>query len=159
MVGLQVISADEHLVESFEFWDDWLPRSLPPRWRDRAPRRLGPGVALDGTTVMRTFTLFPDLVAVSDDAPGATDLAARAAVHQAHGIDAAIVYPQRAMAMWGIDDHGLRDACFDAYNSWLAEQCRRSGGAWSACPCCPRCTDPNEAPTRSHASANWVSAP
>lgn len=126
-MGQQVISADEHLVESFEFWDEWLPRSLPAKWRDRAPRRLGPGVALDGTTVMRTFTLFPELVTVSDNALGATDLAARAAVHDAHGIDAAIVYPQRAMAMWGIDDHDLRDACFDAYNSWLAEQCRLSG--------------------------------
>ncbi len=126
-MGQQVISADEHLVESFEFWDEWLPQSLPAKWRDRAPRRLGPGVALDGTTVMRTFTLFPELVTLSDDAPGATDLAARAAVHDGHGIDAAIVYPQRAMAMWGIDDHDLRDACFDAYNSWLAEQCRLSG--------------------------------
>jgi predicted TIM-barrel fold metal-dependent hydrolase len=128
VVAMQVISADEHLVESFEFWDDWLPSALPPRWRDRAPKRLGPGVALDGTTVMRTFTLFPDLVDVSDSAPGATDLATRAEVHAAHGIDRAVVYPQRAMAMWGIDDHDLRDACFDAYNSWLAEQCRQSQG-------------------------------
>ena len=128
VMSMQVVSADEHLVESCEFWDDWLPGSLPAAMRDRAPKRVGPGVALDGTTVMRTFTLFPDLVRVSDDAPGATDIDARVAVQRAAGIDAAIVYPQRAMAMWGIDDHDLRDACFDAYNSWLAAQCSRSGG-------------------------------
>jgi predicted TIM-barrel fold metal-dependent hydrolase len=125
---MRIISADEHLVEPLEFWDDWLPAALPATMRDRAPRRLGPGVALDGTTVLRTFTLFPDLVRISDEAPGAGDLAGRLAVQDALGIEAAVVYPQRAMAMWGIDDHDLRDACFDAYNSWLAELCRASGG-------------------------------
>ena len=124
---MQVISADEHLVEPLEFWDDWLPAALPASLRDRAPRRLGPGVALDGTTVMRTFTLFPELVRVSDEAPGAEDVEGRLAVLRAAGIDAAVVYPQRAMAMWGIDDHDLRDACFDAYNGWLAAQCAKSG--------------------------------
>lgn len=125
---MRVISADEHLVEPQEFWDDWLPAALAPAMRDRAPRRLGPGVALEGTTVMRTFTLFPDLVRVSDDAPGASDVAGRLAVQDAHGIEAAVVYPQRANAMWGIEDHDLRDACFDAYNSWLAATCAASGG-------------------------------
>ncbi len=123
-----VISADEHIVEPDEFWNDWLPAALPGPLRDRAPRRIGPGVALDGTTVMRTFTLFPELVQVSDDAPGASSVIERVTVHQQHGIDAAVVYPQRANAMWGIDDHDLRDACFDAYNSWLAAQCRASDG-------------------------------
>jgi predicted TIM-barrel fold metal-dependent hydrolase len=127
-MATRVISADEHIIESDEFWNDWLPAALPGPYRDRAPRRIGPGVALDGTTVMRTFTLFPELVKVSDDAPGASSVGERVAVQQRLGIDAAVVYPQRAMAMWGIDDHDLRDACFDAYNSWLAEQCRASGG-------------------------------
>lgn len=125
---MQVISADEHIVEPLAFWQDWLPSALPPSMRDRAPRRIGAGIALDGTTVLRTFTLFPELARVSDDAPGAGDVGVRIGVQREEGIDAAIVYPQRAMAMWGLDDPDLRDACFDAYNGWLAAQCVQSGG-------------------------------
>ena len=33
-----IVSADEHLVEPEEFWNDWLPQSLPAHERDRAPR-------------------------------------------------------------------------------------------------------------------------
>ncbi|MBY0400400.1 amidohydrolase [Myxococcota bacterium] len=125
---MQVISADEHIVEPLEFWQDWLPASLPKALRDRAPRRIGAGVALDGTTVLPTFTLFPELARVSDEAPGAADVETRLAVQRGFGIDAAVVYPQRAMTMWGVDDPDLREACFDAYNGWLAAQCAQSGG-------------------------------
>ncbi|MFO0690292.1 MAG: amidohydrolase family protein [Myxococcota bacterium] len=134
---MDVISADEHIVEPLEFWQDWLPDALPPRLRDRAPRRIGAGVALDGTTVLRTFTLFPELARVSDDAPGAGEVEARIAVQQAEGIDAAIVYPQRAMTMWGLDDPDLREACLDAYNDWLAAQCAKSGGRIVGVPILP----------------------
>ncbi|MEZ4333118.1 MAG: amidohydrolase family protein [Myxococcota bacterium] len=125
---MQILSADEHIVETNAFWHDWLPAALPPGMRDRAPRRIGTGLALDGVTSLRTFTLFPELVRVSDEAAGAGDVEQRLAVQRAHGIDAAVVYPQRAMAMWGLDDPDLRDACFDAYNGWLAAQCAKSGG-------------------------------
>ena len=58
MVGSMVISADEHVVEAREFWNDWLPQSLPPKDRDRAPRLVGVGIALDSSAhVLRTFTL------------------------------------------------------------------------------------------------------
>ncbi len=90
-----------------------------------------PASRFDGSTGQdaHAFTLFPELVTVSDDAAGATDLGgAGPRCTLRHGIDAAIVYPQRAMAIGHRRDHDLRDACFDAYNTWLAEQCRLSGG-------------------------------
>lgn len=141
---MQIISADEHIVEPLEFWQDWLPAALPERLRDRAPRRIGAGVALDGTTVLRTFTLFPELARVSDDAPGAGDVGGRIAVQDAEGIDAAIVYPQRAMTLWGLDDPELRDACLDAYNDWLAAQCAQSGGRIIGVPILPTVHRPEQ---------------
>lgn len=137
-----VISADEHLVEPIEFWEDWLPASLPRAMRDRAPRRVGPGIALDGDVPIRTFTLFPDLVAYSDDAIGATNLDERLAVHDAHGVAAAVVFPQRAMAMWGVADVDLRDACFDAYNTWLAHTCDAANGRLIGVPILSTVTRP-----------------
>lgn len=127
------MSADEHLVEPAEFWDDWLPAHLPPEMRDRAPRLEGVAVVLDGEP-LRTFGLFPDLVRRSDEATGASDVAARCAVLDSAGVDAAIVYPQRAMSMWGLRDPLLVEACFDAYNEWLATQCAESGGRLHGVP-------------------------
>ena len=81
MADSVVISADEHVVESREFWDDWLPQSLPPKDRDRAPRLVGVGIALDSSAhVLRTFTLFPQLMKFSDDALGSMDVNDRVTV-------------------------------------------------------------------------------
>ena len=122
-----VVSADEHIVEPPQFWDDWLPAALPPRDRDRAPKRDGVALVVDGD-VVRAFRLFPDLAARSDVAPGASDVAQRVAVMDAAGIDVAVLFPQRAMGMFAMTDRRLMVRCFDAYNEWLADHCRRSNG-------------------------------
>src|SRR5947209_3287849 len=36
-VGTPVVSADDHVQEPDDFWTDYLPSSLPPAFRDRAP--------------------------------------------------------------------------------------------------------------------------
>jgi hypothetical protein len=86
-----VVSADEHLVEPRSFWDEWLPETLPPGDRARAPRLDGVALSLGGASghhVVRTFLLFPDLVERSDAARGAGDPLERLAVLDEEGIDA-----------------------------------------------------------------------
>jgi len=138
MVDSVIISADEHVIESREFWDDWLPRSLPPKDRDRAPRLVGVGIALDSSAhVLRTFTLFPQLMQRSDDAFGSTDVPDRLRVLDSEGIDVAIQFPQRAMSMSGIADRDLMFACLNSYNEWLSHWCASSNGRLQGVPILP----------------------
>jgi len=58
MVGSVVISATS-MSSSHAILDDWLPDRCHPKDRDRAPRLVGVGIALDSSAhVLRTFTLF-----------------------------------------------------------------------------------------------------
>ncbi len=122
-----IVSADEHIVEPPEFWSDWLPAHLPEADRANAPSLDGASLVVNGE-VMRTFQLFPELVARSDAAPGASDLAGRLAVMDREGIDAALLFPQRAMGMFALNDRELMVRCFTAYNTWLADFCAGSNG-------------------------------
>jgi predicted TIM-barrel fold metal-dependent hydrolase len=126
-----VVSADEHVVEPRSFWEDWLPDRLPPSDRPRAPILDGVALALSGASghhAIRTFLLFPELVKYSDQASGASEARARLAIMDHEGIDASVLFPQRGMAMWGIEDRDLMYRCFDAYNEWLAHWCAQAGG-------------------------------
>lgn len=127
MAAPVVVSADEHLVEPAAFWNEWLPQALPAGDRDDAPRLDGVALVVDGQ-IARAFELFPNLVARSDVARGASDVAGRLAVMDAQGIDVSVVFPQRAMGMFAMQDRARMMRCFDAYNSWLAERCAESGG-------------------------------
>jgi predicted TIM-barrel fold metal-dependent hydrolase len=122
-----VVSADEHLVEPAEFWNEWLPSRLPAADRSRAPRLDGVALVVDGRTAT-AFELFPELAARSDVQPGASDVGGRLASMDEDGVDIAVLFPQRAMGMFGIADSDLMVACFDAYNDWLADLCARSDG-------------------------------
>lgn len=138
MAASVVVSADEHVVESREFWDDWLPRSLPAKDRDRAPRLVGVGIALDSSAhVLRTFTLFPQLMQFSDDALGSMDVNDRVSVLDREGIDIAIQFPQRAMSMSGIADRDLMFNCLNSFNEWLASWCASSNGRLHGVPILP----------------------
>ncbi len=131
MVAPIVVSADEHVIEPRSFWEQWLPESLPSADRYRAPILDGVALALSGESghhAIKTFLLFPDLVRYSDEAAGASDPLRRLAVLDEQGIDASVVFPQRAMAMWGIEDRDLMYRCFDAYNEWLAQWCAQGRG-------------------------------
>lgn len=122
-----VISADEHIVEPVSFWTEWLPRHVQVKDPSQLPSLSGSSLVVNGE-VMRTFELFPDLVARNDRMPGADDLDGRLAVMDANGIDAAMLFPQRAMGMFALRDRALMVRCFTAYNEWLANFCARSSG-------------------------------
>lgn len=141
-----VVSADEHVVEPPEFWNEFLPSTLSAAERERAPRLKGLGIAVDGpkSEIGRAFRLFPDLVTYSDDAPGAGEVRGRVAVLDREGIDVAVVFPQRAMSMWAIADRALMTKCFDAYNQWLAQLCAESGGRLVGVPILPTVYAPEQ---------------
>jgi len=126
-----VVSADEHIVEPVEFWNEILPSMLPAADRDRAPRLENGALVVDGYA-MPVFLLFPELIEYSDSQPGVSDVAGRLAVMDAEGIDASLLFPQRAMGMFAIKDMDLRTRCFTAYNEWIADFCKRSNGRLAA---------------------------
>ena len=136
-----VISADEHLVEPLEFWNDLLPDALPAADRDLAPRLENGALVVDGQS-MPVFLLFPELIAYSDAQPGVGDLDGRLAVMDSEGIDVSILFPQRAMGMFAIKDPALRTRCINAYNEWLAGFCARSGGRLNGVPILPTVYQP-----------------
>ena len=138
-----VISADEHLVEPPEFWSDWLPSSLPARDRDRAPSLKDGALVVDGQS-MPVFLLFPELIAYSDAQPGVGDVAGRIAVMDSEGIDASLLFPQRAMGMFAMKDPKLRARCLMAYNAFAADFCARSGGRLAAAAILPCVYQPEE---------------
>lgn len=123
-----IVSADEHLVEPAEFWNEWLPQSLPAHERDRAPRVEKDGALYVDGAALPTFLLFPELIAFSDAQPGVGDIKGRLAMMDQEGIDVSILFPQRALGMFGAKDREFGTRCFTAYNEYLAHFCRQSGG-------------------------------
>jgi predicted TIM-barrel fold metal-dependent hydrolase len=140
-----VISADEHLVEPMEFWEGWLPESLPAADRDRAPRLEGGALVVDGQA-MPVFLLFPELIAFSDAQPGVGDVPGRLAVMDDEGIDVSVLFPQRAMGMFAMKDPALRLRCFNAYNEFVAHFCAKSNGRLAGVAVLPTIYEPESTP-------------
>jgi predicted TIM-barrel fold metal-dependent hydrolase len=59
---------------------------------------------------------------------GGADLDARLRDMDAEGVDTSIVFPQKAMALYGMQDKELLIRCCDVYNEWLGAVEARSGG-------------------------------
>lgn len=121
--GTRVISADDHVIEPTDLWAD----RVATKDRDRAPRiwRDADGVAhveVDG----RSFDvpgLNPHLV---EGRAGFLDLELRLADMDAEGIDAAVLFPQKALAIMSMADKDFLFDCCDVYNEWLAQWCAQA---------------------------------
>lgn len=141
--GTTVVSADDHVQEPDEFWTDYLPTTLPPAFRDRAPRIQdgqlvvggvvqNPVVGGDirGSEEARAFqkNLGRILERFQMNRTGgvATDLEYRLRDMDAENIDASFIFPQGMMGLFGIEDRELMFHCFDVYNQWLAEWCSKA---------------------------------
>jgi len=115
-----VISADDHLIEPTDLWAD----RVPAKYRDLAPRmwRDHEGVAhieVDG----RLFDVPGFNPFLVEGRAGFMDMELRLKDMDAEGIDAAIVFPQKALAIMSMEDKDLLFTCCDVYNEWLAEWC------------------------------------
>src|SRR5438477_2658110 len=97
-----LISADSHVSEDPEFWVN----NLPARYRDDAPkfppRQLGQGFQAQ---------------------PGGWDPNERIKEMSTDGVSAEVLFPTLGLSLFGLDDAGLQEACFRAYNDWLIEYC------------------------------------
>ena len=135
MAPYGIISADSHMCEPPNLWVERIDR----RFRDRAPRvlkdpdgkkgsffvceNLPPlnisGAFAAGKTFDKTF-----LEAGLDNAlPGGWDPAARLKDMELDGVEAEVLYTTCGFMLFGMEDAALQEACFRAYNDWLAEFC------------------------------------
>jgi predicted TIM-barrel fold metal-dependent hydrolase len=136
----EVISADSHVVEPPDIFDERLPSTL----RDRAPKLVAheggsawlvdgvgpvplPPTAATGTGWYRAANGRAPTGPVSWDAvlPALYDPAERVRAQWADSVDAEILYPSTGLwdAVKQLDDGVLKLALIKAYNDWIAELC------------------------------------
>jgi predicted TIM-barrel fold metal-dependent hydrolase len=136
VASYKVISADSHIVEPGDLWVN----NITPKFRERAPRLVheetGDVYVCEGlplvpipassaagkpVTALRRAGRFAE-----DVRPGAYDPHVRLKDMAIDGVEAEVLYPSMAMALYQVEDLELEWACFSAYNDWLAGFCAAS---------------------------------
>lgn len=134
-MSFPIISADSHITEPAGTYVD----RIDAKWRDKAPRmqRLGDAgdfFVVDGMSkpvplglvaaagkqaeeISVTGTVFEDLHR------GGWDPEARMADQVRDGVHAEVIYPTVGMVICNHTDFDYKQACFEAYNRWIAEYC------------------------------------
>ena len=132
----RLVSADSHIVEPPDLWK----KRLPAKFRDRAPtikptphgdRIFSGGKERGGIGLMATAKKYTDpgnLHFTMDgwwkDVPaGSYDPDARIAEMDREGIEAELIYTTLGLSMFAMRYAEFRNACFFAFNDWLAEFC------------------------------------
>jgi uncharacterized protein len=132
----KLVSADSHIAEPPDLWTTRIDR----QYRDRAPRLvstersdayvigntdLGGPIGLMATKAKYTDpeTRFGMEGRWADVPEGAYDPAARAAELDREGMDGEIIYTSTGLTFYALKDQEFRQACFRAFNDWLAEHC------------------------------------
>src|SRR5438552_9630351 len=137
MAAYRLISADSHFVEPPTMWAERMDK----KFRDRAPRtvtglngREGEWFVCENITPMPVAGFFGAGVPSQDlpehnkkgfdQAPKSVwDPAYRLADQDRYGVQAEVIYTSMGMPLFGLDDAGLRSACFRAFNDWACEYC------------------------------------
>jgi predicted TIM-barrel fold metal-dependent hydrolase len=129
-----VISADSHITEP----PDCYSANIDPAWRDRAPQMVRDDQRGDMFVVEGMRPVAMGLVAAAGKAAeelsvsGVTfeelhrsgwDPAHRVADQRRDGVSAEIIYPTVGMMICNHPDADFKQACFVAYNRWIAEYC------------------------------------
>ena len=131
-----VISADSHITEPPNTYIDY----IDPAWRDRAPKMVDGGEGVGDVFVVDGMAkpIPMGLVAAAGKPAeeirvkgvkfdelhrGGWDPEARMADQDRDGVAAEVIYPTVGMVLCNHDDFDYKQACFDAYNRWIAEYC------------------------------------
>ena len=134
-----VVSADSHMTEPIDLWEERLPAPL----RDRAPKVVEnpqsegsrylfvaegapPFPIAGGYAAGRSGKALHDLMKTGYEAarPSGWDPVERLKDQDLDGVDAEVLYPGLGMTLFATPDSELQRACFAVYNEWLAEFCR-----------------------------------
>ena len=133
----RMISADSHVLEPADLWT----ARIDARFRDRAPRVVKEADGMTGDLFvcenLRPIPVAGLAVAGVDPSdyptrmasgyenvrPSGWDPIERIKDQEVDGVSAEVLYTSLGMALYGIEDGGLRAASFRAYNDWLAEFC------------------------------------
>jgi len=134
-MSFPIISADSHITEPANTYVDNIDR----KWRDKAPRlqRMGDSgdmFVIDGMTKPVPMGLVaaagkkPEEITVfgvnfEDLHRGGWDPEARMAEQKRDGVAAEVIYPTVGMVLCNHSDFDYKQACFEAYNRWIAEYC------------------------------------
>ena len=138
MRGHGVVSADSHMMEPANLWQERLDR----RFRDRAPKVIEnprsdgprylfmaegavPFAIAGGFAAGRSGKELTEFMNEGYEAarPSGWDPVERIKDQELDGVDAEILYPTLGMSIFTMGDAELQRACFTAYNGWLAEFC------------------------------------
>ena len=136
----RLISADSHVTEPPELWT----RRIDKEFRDRAPRTaetvidgkagtyflcdgLAPRTIAHGIGCDNTAEELPEFfedLTLDRARAGGWDPAARVKDMDTDGVDAEVLYTTYGFRLFWLEDARFQEACFRAYNDWLAEFCR-----------------------------------
>jgi predicted TIM-barrel fold metal-dependent hydrolase len=134
----KVVSADSHIFEPANLWEERIDRA----YRDRAPRIIanhkgeeGSFFVAEGIKPRRiagisALNVKPENLpafnkaGVEDLRRGGWDPVERIKDQDTDGLSAEVIYATYAMYLFGVSDAKLQQACFRAYNDWIAEYCR-----------------------------------
>ncbi len=132
-----LISADSHFVEPPTMWAERIDRA----YRERAPHtvkglkgRDGEWFVCENIVPMSVAAFFGAGVPSADlkahnkkgfeEAPKSVwDPAYRIEDQDKDGVRAEVIYTSMGMPLFGLDDAGVRGACFRAFNDWATEYC------------------------------------
>lgn len=133
MSTFSVVSADSHVIEPADLWLNL----LEPAFRDRAPRVVRDPQRNEDVFVCEGQRLLPPAGmsqagkerdkadrTLAGVYPGAYDPHARLSDMARDGVEAEVLYPSIAMRIFALQDRALVQACFRAYNTWIANFCR-----------------------------------
>lgn len=118
--GVRMISADDHIQELENLWQE----RMPAKWKDRAPKYYfdegGWHFEAEGRSLLP-----PGIRSATErGVKGFYDVEARLAAMDEEGIEAAVLYGGRINGLNGIQDADLFVAAMDTYNEWIAEHLR-----------------------------------
>src|SRR5712691_5118088 len=133
-MAYQIVSADSHVSEPGNLWTE----RLSLKFQDRAPRLvrkadgdwfecegLRPGPVALGIIAGKKFEEYkPTGMTYEDGRKGGWDPHERIKDQETDGVEAEVLYPTLGMRMFALRDVEFQKACFEAYNSWMADYCQ-----------------------------------
>ncbi len=133
-----IISSDSHVIEVPDLW----VKGMPAAFKDRAPKAFfdekrdawmfgSPEVQIQAVGGLFMAGQQPENLEKFRKAgfavarPGGWDPLERQADMVTDGVAAEVLYPSLGLGLYCVEDAGLQEALFRAYNDWIIEYCQK----------------------------------